>query len=74
MRQCRTHQSIKFDDLCTDFKLHEALDDSSPYATMALDAAGAVTGFSYVSGSGAGLVPLTVPTAASVSFVVTWES
>ena len=63
----RTHQSIKFDDLCTDFQLHEALDDSSPYATMALDATGAVTGFEYVSGSGAGLVPLTVPTASAAS-------
>ncbi|CAM9195752.1 unnamed protein product [Ectocarpus sp. 8 AP-2014] len=60
-------KSIKFDDLCTECKLHEALDDSSPYVTMALDATGAVTGFKYVSGSGAGLVPLTVPTASAAS-------
>ncbi|CAM9089995.1 unnamed protein product, partial [Ectocarpus sp. 4 AP-2014] len=58
-------KSIKFDDLCTEFTLHEALDDSSPYVTMALDATGAVTGLTYVSGSGAGLVPLTVPTASA---------
>eukprot|EP00903_Cladosiphon_okamuranus_P014195 g13189.t1 len=60
-------KSIKFDDLCTDFQLHEALDASTPYATMALDATGAVTGFRYVSGSGASLVPLTVPTASAAS-------
>ncbi|CAN0428257.1 unnamed protein product [Pylaiella littoralis] len=64
-------KSVKFDDLCTDFKLHEALDDSSPYATMGLDATGAVTGFTYVSGSGAGLVPLTVPTALAASIPTT---
>ncbi|CAM9564780.1 unnamed protein product [Pylaiella littoralis] len=64
-------KTIKFDDLCTDFKLHEALDGSSPYATMALDESGAVTGFTYVSGSGAGLVPLTVPTASAASIPTT---
>ncbi|CAM9641494.1 unnamed protein product, partial [Ectocarpus fasciculatus] len=64
-------KSIKFDDLCTEFKLHEALDDSSPYVTMALDATGAVTGLTYVSGSGAGLVPLTVPTATAASIPTT---
>ncbi|CBJ25807.1 conserved unknown protein [Ectocarpus siliculosus] len=64
-------KSIKFDDLCTEFTLHEALDDSSPYVTMALDATGAVTGLSYVSGSGAGLVPLTVPTASAASIPTT---
>ncbi|CBJ25804.1 conserved unknown protein [Ectocarpus siliculosus] len=64
-------KNIKFDDLCTEFKLHEALDDSSPYVTMALDATGAVTGFNYVSGSGAGLVPLTVPTASAASIPTT---
>ncbi|CAM9520719.1 unnamed protein product, partial [Ectocarpus fasciculatus] len=58
-------KSIKFDDLCTEFTLHEALDDSSPYVTMTLDATGAVTDLTYVSGSGAGLVPLTVPTASA---------
>lgn len=58
---------MKFDDLCTDFKFHEALDSSSPYATMGLDATGAVTGFTYVAGSGASLVPLTVPTALAAS-------
>lgn len=62
-----TNQTVKFDDLCTDFKLHEALDDSKPYATMRMDATGSITGFTYVSGSGAGLVPLTVPTASSAS-------
>ncbi|CAN0399886.1 unnamed protein product [Ectocarpus sp. 12 AP-2014] len=64
-------KSIKFDDLCTEFTLHEALDDSSPYVTMALDATGAVTGLTYVSGSGAGLVPLTVPTASAASIPTT---
>ncbi|CBJ25809.1 conserved unknown protein [Ectocarpus siliculosus] len=64
-------KSIKFDDLCTEFTLHEALDDSSPYVTMALDETGAVTGLSYVSGSGAGLVPLTVPTASAASIPTT---
>ncbi|CAM9095540.1 unnamed protein product [Ectocarpus sp. 6 AP-2014] len=64
-------KSIKFDDLCTEFKLHEALDESSPYVTMGLDATGAVTGFNYVSGSGAGLVPLTVPTASAASIPTT---
>ncbi|CAM9564850.1 unnamed protein product [Pylaiella littoralis] len=64
-------KSVKFDDLCTDFKLHEALDGSSPYATMGMDATGAVTGFTYVSGSGAGLVPLTVPTASAASIPTT---
>ncbi|CAB1113669.1 unnamed protein product [Ectocarpus sp. CCAP 1310/34] len=63
--------SIKFDDLCTEFTLHEALDNSSPYVTMALDATGAVTGLTYVSGSGAGLVPLTVPTASAASIPTT---
>ncbi|CAN0053457.1 unnamed protein product, partial [Scytosiphon promiscuus] len=64
-------KTIKFDDLCTDFQLHEALDASDPYVTMALDAAGEVTGLTYVSGSGAGLVPLTVPTASADSIPVT---
>ncbi|CAM9848210.1 unnamed protein product, partial [Ectocarpus fasciculatus] len=64
-------KSIKFDDMCTEFKLHEALDASSPYVTMALDATGAVTGLTYVSGSGAGLVPLTVPTATAASIPTT---
>ncbi|CAN0214942.1 unnamed protein product, partial [Scytosiphon promiscuus] len=64
-------KTIKFDDLCTEFQLHEALDASGAYVTMALDAAGDVTGFSYVSGSGAGLVPLTVPTASVDSIPVT---
>ncbi|CBJ25803.1 conserved unknown protein [Ectocarpus siliculosus] len=64
-------KSIKFDDLCTEFKLHESLDESSPYVTMGLDATGAVTGFNYVSGSGAGLVPLTVPTASAASIPTT---
>ncbi|CAM9255649.1 unnamed protein product, partial [Ectocarpus sp. 8 AP-2014] len=64
-------KSIKFDDLCTEFKLHEALDESSPYVTMGVDETGAVTGFNYVSGSGAGLVPLTVPTASAASIPTT---
>ncbi|CAM9455735.1 unnamed protein product [Ectocarpus sp. 8 AP-2014] len=64
-------KSIKFDDLCTEFTLHEALDESSPYVTMGVDATGAVTGFNYVSGSGAGLVPLTVPTASAAPIPTT---
>lgn len=61
-------QSVKFDDLCTNFKHHESLDESMPYVTMSLNEDGSMAGMEYVKGSGsAGLVPLTVPTASAAS-------
>ena len=63
-------QSVKFDDLCTNFQHHEALDSSGGYVTMTVEEDGSISDMSYNAGSGAGLVPLTVPTdmAASVSY------
>lgn len=62
-------QSVKFDDLCSNFKQHEDLDKSGGYVTMTLKPDKSVSSMAYVDGSGAGLVPLTIPTvdAASVS-------
>lgn len=70
LKHKQTQQSIKFDDLCSNFQQHEALDSSGAYVEMTVNEDGTVAGMSYVAGSGAGLVPLTVPTAsaASVSF------
>lgn len=60
---------MKFDDLCENFKEHEALDSSGALITAALDMGGAITDMTLAFGADAGLVPLTVPTsqAASVS-------
>lgn len=60
-------QSVKFDDLCTNFKHHEDLDDSGGYVTMTVQDDGTVSGMVYNAGSGAGLMPLTVPTASASS-------
>lgn len=56
-------QSVKFDDLCTNFKEHEALDESGAVVTATVATDGSITGMTLSYEGSAGLVPVTVPTA-----------
>ena len=57
-------QSVKFDDLCVNFQEHEALDADSPIVTATKDvASGTIVGMSLDSTGGAGVIPVTIPTA-----------
>lgn len=54
-------QSVKFDDLCTNFKDHERLDASHALVTMTLTADGAISGMTLASDSSTGVIPVTIP-------------
>lgn len=56
-------QSVKFDDLCTNFQEHEALDSAAPVVTATLAADGSIMGMALDASGDAGLIPVTVPTA-----------
>eukprot|EP00904_Undaria_pinnatifida_P003099 jgi/Undpi1/12790/HiC_scaffold_7.g02457.m1 len=61
--------SKKFDDLCTEFTLHETLDHSQAYLTADISTeTGEITGLTLNTGSGrsAGFIPLTVPITVNV--------
>ena len=59
--------SSKFDDLCTDFQLHEALDESDVVLTATLDnASGDVSDVSLSSSGTVGYVPFTVPSGSAI--------
>ncbi|CAM9922367.1 unnamed protein product, partial [Scytosiphon promiscuus] len=56
-------RSVKFDDLCTNFKHHEELDSSLSVVTMTKTSAGGIIDMEISNtGSAAGVVPVTVPT------------
>ncbi|CAM9115233.1 unnamed protein product [Sphacelaria rigidula] len=64
-------KSVKFDDLCANFQEHEALDADSPTVTATKDAAtGSILGMSLDSTGGAGVIPVTVPTADAASVLL----
>lgn len=56
-------QSVIFDDLCTNFKHHEELDESNALVTITKTAEGVVTGATLdTEGKAVGVVPITIPT------------
>ena len=57
-------QSVKFDDLCTNFRDHEDLDASGSVVTMTKTMVGEITNMRLSSSTGkdAGVVPVTFPT------------
>lgn len=56
-------QSVKFDDLCTNFKHHEELDSSFAVVTMTKTSGGDISDMKLSNtGSAAGAIPVTVPT------------
>lgn len=56
-------QSVKFDDLCTNFKHHEDLDGSNALVTITKTSDGAISGMELSNtGGSAGVIPVTVPT------------
>lgn len=60
-----TTQSVIFDDLCTNFKHHEELDESNALVTITKTQGGKITGASLdISSATVGVVPITVPTSA----------
>ena len=70
-----TLQSVKFDDLCTDFKHHENLDFSASVVTVTKSSDGAIIDMA-LSHSGtvdATVVPVTVPKSEASKMQV-WES
>lgn len=69
-------QSVKFDDLCVNFKEHETLDASGVLVTATVASDGSISGMSLSYSDSAGLIPVTVPTdsVATVSdSILYWE-
>lgn len=61
-------QSVKFDDMCSEFTLHEELDYSGALLTATVDnVVGDITGLSLSASGTSGYIPLTVPSSTSVS-------
>lgn len=56
-------QTLKFDNLCQNFKQHEDLDNSEALMTATVDPSGAIKGVTLVTSGNAiaGTIPLTVP-------------
>lgn len=55
-------QSVKFDDLCTNFGHHEDLDESEAVVTITVTPDGGIAGMSLEASGSAGVIPVTVPT------------
>lgn len=56
-----SQQSVKFDDLCTNFQHHEELDSSSAVVTVTKTSTGTISGMTLSSSSSVGVIPITVP-------------
>lgn len=56
-------QSVKFDDLCTNFTEHMTLDESESLLTVTKNQADQITGMtlSRTGTAGAGVIPVTIP-------------
>lgn len=62
----RAQQTLKFDNLCQNFREHGDLDTSGAIVKITKDPAGAITSMSLDSASGVP-VPVTVPTASAAA-------
>lgn len=60
-----TAQSVKFDDLCTNFRQHEDLDASESLVTVTKTPAGGIVGMTLSATGNAGVIPVTVPSSAT---------
>lgn len=54
-------QSVKFDDLCTNFGDHEDLDAADATVTMTVSSSGVISGMTLSATNKAGVIPITVP-------------
>lgn len=54
-------QSVKFDDLCTNFQHHEELDDADALVTVTKTSSGSISGMELSATNSAGVIPVTVP-------------